>query len=172
VSLYQVDMGIAKGGFVHSEGLTRLGAVAKHVTRVILMSDSPTLIDLAGRLDQLFREHEVTNAAVAAAINTAAGQNVITPSYLSMLRRGQRTRISADKLGRLAAYFGVDLSYFTSPFALADLSQPVFTALADARVRTLAVTASGLSDASLVILVQTAARFKEAEAASQVEAEE
>jgi len=136
------------------------------------MSDSPTPNDFARRLDRLFRERELTNAAVASAINAAAGHKVITPSYLSMLRRGQRTRVSADKLGRIAAFFGVDLSYFTSPFAFEDLSQPVFTALADPRVRTLAVTASGLSDESLTILVQTAARFRAAEAATQVAAEE
>jgi transcriptional regulator with XRE-family HTH domain len=136
---------------------------------VIFMSDYAPVIDLAGRLDRLFREREVTNAAAADAINDAAGTKVITPSYLSMLRRGQRRRISADRLGRVAAFFGVDLSYFTSPFALEEASQSVFSALADPRVRTLAVIAAGLSDESLTILVQTASRFRAAEATDDLE---
>jgi transcriptional regulator with XRE-family HTH domain len=133
------------------------------------MSDYAPVIDLAGRLDRLFREREVTNAAAADAINAAAGTKAITKSYLSMLRRGQRHRISAEKLGRIAAYFGVDQSYFTSPFALEEPSQTVFTALADPRVRTLAVIAAGLSDESLAILVQTASRFRAAEDAERLE---
>jgi transcriptional regulator with XRE-family HTH domain len=133
------------------------------------MSDYPPVVDLAGRLDQLFRDREITNAEAAAGINAAAGAKVIAPSYLSMLRRGQRRQISAEKLGRIAAYFGVDMSYFTSPFALTNQSQAVFTALADPRVRTLVATAAGLSDESLNLLVQTAARFRMAEDAARAE---
>jgi transcriptional regulator with XRE-family HTH domain len=112
---------------------------------------------LADRLDRLFRtvhprdRGPFTPAEVAEAINTAAGQKVISSTYVWQLRTGRRDNPTQKHLSALAAFFGVSPIYFfddteTNRDALpADL----IAALNDDDVRDMALRAAGLSARSL-----------------------
>jgi transcriptional regulator with XRE-family HTH domain len=98
----------------------------------------------AGRGPYLLRE-------VADAINDEAGENVISPAYLSMLRSGQRTEPSHSRLAAIARFFGVDVDYFSDDSAADATDQQIefLSAMRDTGVRTVALRAQGLSEASL-----------------------
>jgi transcriptional regulator with XRE-family HTH domain len=112
---------------------------------------------IAERLDHLFATFKkpggrrYTMREVADAINDQAGQQVISVQYLSQLRRGERSVPSYEKLAAIAKFFGVDVLYFSDDLAASrtDEQMEVLQAMRDAGVRSVALRASGLSDASL-----------------------
>jgi ESX-1-secreted protein regulator len=121
------------------------------------MMDSPRRqADLiASRLDHLFRtvhpedRGPYTPAEVAAAVNEAAGENVISAVYIWQLRTGRRANPTYRHLIALAWFFAVSPTYFfpdTSPEAV---PPEVLLALRDDRVRDIVLRAAGLSDRSL-----------------------
>jgi hypothetical protein len=73
---------------------------------------------LANRLGHLFRtvhpkdRGPFTPAEVAGAINTAAGERVISSTYVWQLRTGRRDNPTQKHLSALAVFFGVSPMYF------------------------------------------------------------
>lgn len=112
---------------------------------------------IAARLDHLFAtvhpqgRGPYTLREVADAINTEAGSNLISVSYLSLLRTGQRSEPSASRLAAIARFFGVDVSYFTSDETAEETNQQlaVAEALRDAELLGITLRAAGLSERSL-----------------------
>jgi transcriptional regulator with XRE-family HTH domain len=112
---------------------------------------------IAERLDHLFgvmrgpHGRPYTMREVADGINEAAGEPVISVAYLSQLRLGHRKVPSYEKLQAIAKFFGVDVAYFSDDLAAeqADEQIEIVQALQDAGVRSLALRATGLSEASL-----------------------
>lgn len=111
----------------------------------------------AMRLDQLFRtvhpagRGSYTPAEVAAAINEAAGENVISSTYLWQLRTGRRDNPTYRHLLGIARFFGVSPRYFfpDEDASRGELPSDVVLALGDDDVREVALRAAGLSDRSL-----------------------
>jgi transcriptional regulator with XRE-family HTH domain len=111
----------------------------------------------AQRLDHLFRtvhpkdRGPYTPAEVADAINTAAGDRVVSATYLWLLRTGQRDNPTLRHLLALAKFFGVPPVYFLPDDTAEEKELPseVVAALTDDKVRDLALRAAGLSDRSL-----------------------
>lgn len=87
----------------------------------------------------------------ADAINAEAGASIISPAYLSQLRTGQRAEPSHSRLLAIARFFGVDASYFNEDGAAEETDRQLefLTAMRDAGVRSVALRAQGLSEASL-----------------------
>jgi transcriptional regulator with XRE-family HTH domain len=87
----------------------------------------------------------------ADAINAEAGTSIISPAYLSQLRTGQRAEPSHSRLLAIARFFGVDPSYFNEDGAAEETDRHLefLTAMRDAGVRSVALRAQGLSEASL-----------------------
>ena len=112
---------------------------------------------LAERLNQLFAtvhpagRKPYTLREVADAINAEAGSTIISVSYLSQLRAGQRTEPSHSRLVAIARFFGVDVDYFSGDVPAEDAGQQLefLTAMRDAGVRSIALRANGLSESSL-----------------------
>jgi transcriptional regulator with XRE-family HTH domain len=92
-----------------------------------------------------------TPAEVAAAINTAAGERVISSTYVWQLRTGRRDNPTHKHLSALAAFFGVSPMYFLDDAeASRDTIPPdLVAALKDDEIREMALRAAGLSDRSL-----------------------
>jgi transcriptional regulator with XRE-family HTH domain len=73
---------------------------------------------LADRLDYLFQtvhpedRGPYTPAEVAEAVNQAAGERVISSTYVWPLRTGRRDNPTQRHLSALAAFFGVSPMYF------------------------------------------------------------
>lgn len=90
----------------------------------------------------------------AALINEAAGEDVISHSYLGQLRNGKRDNPSMQQLAVLSAFYGVPVGYFFPDEASQRASREVELAgaIKDPDVRDLALSASGLSPASLKAL--------------------
>lgn len=112
---------------------------------------------LADRLDHLFRtvhpkdRGPFTHAEVAAAINAAAGGNIISATYVWQLRTGRRDNPTRRHLSGLAAFFGVSPVYFFDDTETSRDTVPaeLVTALKDDGVREVALRAAGLSDRAL-----------------------
>jgi transcriptional regulator with XRE-family HTH domain len=112
---------------------------------------------LADRLDHLFRtvhskdRGPFTPAEVADAINKAAGEKVISSTYVWQLRTGRRDNPTQKHLSALAAFFGVSPMYFFNDAEAARGAIPpeLTAALKDGEVREMALRAAGLSDRSL-----------------------
>jgi transcriptional regulator with XRE-family HTH domain len=112
---------------------------------------------LADRLDHLFRtvhpkdRGPYTHAEVAGAINAAAGDNVISATYVWQLRTGKRDNPTRRHLSALAAFFGVSPMYFFDDQEAGRDAVPaeLIAALKDDAVREVALRAAGLSDRSL-----------------------
>jgi ESX-1-secreted protein regulator len=112
---------------------------------------------LADRLDHLFRtvhpkdRGPFTPAEVAGAINKAAGERVISSTYIWQLRTGRRDNPTQKHLSSLAAFFGVSPIYFFGDTEAARGAIPpeLIAALTDGEVREMALRAAGLSDRSL-----------------------
>jgi transcriptional regulator with XRE-family HTH domain len=118
----------------------------------------PTVKGLfADRLDRLFRTVHPADrgpyipAEVAAAINEAAGENVISATYLWQLRTGRRDNPTYRHLLGIARFFGVSPRCFfpDEDASRGDLPSNVVLALSDDDVREVALRAAGLSDRSL-----------------------
>ena len=75
---------------------------------------------LAQRLNHLFAtvhpagRGPYTLREVADAINREAGETIISASYLSQLRAGQRSEPSHSRLLAIARFFCVDVDYFSA----------------------------------------------------------
>jgi transcriptional regulator with XRE-family HTH domain len=112
---------------------------------------------LADRLDHLFRtvhpkdRGPYTPAEVAEAINKAAGEKVISSTYVWQLRTGRRDNPTQKHLSALAAFFGVSPMYFFDDTeADRDAIPPeLIAALKDGELREMALRAAGLSSRSL-----------------------
>jgi transcriptional regulator with XRE-family HTH domain len=112
---------------------------------------------LADRLEHLFRvvhpkkRGPYTPAEVAAAINAAAGERVISSTYIWQLRTGRRDNPTQRHLSALAAFFGVSPLYFFDPVEADRTTVPpeLAVALGDDELRVLALRASGLSERAL-----------------------
>jgi transcriptional regulator with XRE-family HTH domain len=112
---------------------------------------------LAARLDHLFRtvhpkdRGPYTHAEVAAAINKAAGGQVIGATYVWQLRTGRRDNPTKKHLSALAAFFGVSPMYFFDDAEAGrdDAQAELITALKNDSVRDMALRAAGLSEHSL-----------------------
>ncbi len=121
--------------------------------------DNDTAADslIARRLDHLFAtvhppgRGPYTLREVADAINEAAGTQLISYTYLSQLRRGQRTEPSHSRLAAIARFFGVDVRYFSDEETArrTDDELEFLAAMRDSGVRAVAIRAAGLSDTSL-----------------------
>jgi transcriptional regulator with XRE-family HTH domain len=112
---------------------------------------------LAERLDHLFRvahpkdRGPYTPAEAADAINEAAGDKVVSGTYLWLLRTGQRDNPTMKHLIAIARFFGVPPTYFFPDDAMQQDALPagLAAALSDDKVREMALRAAGLSDRSL-----------------------
>jgi transcriptional regulator with XRE-family HTH domain len=113
---------------------------------------------IAARLEHLFAtvhpggRGPYTLREVADAINAEAGENLISPSYLSLLRKGLRTEPSASRLTAVARFFGVSVEYFTSDAVAeqTDRQLEAAEALRDSpELRGIMLRATGLSERSL-----------------------
>ena len=125
-----------------------------------MVGDSTRESVIAGRLDHLFAtvhpagRGPYTLREVADAINAEAGENIISAAYLSQLRTGQRAEPSHSRLSAIARFFGVEIDYFSSETAAgeADRQLEFLVAMRDAGVRSVALRAAGLSEASLAAI--------------------
>ena len=114
----------------------------------------------AERLDHLFRtvhpkdRGPYTPADVAEAINTEAGERVVSGTYLWLLRTGQRDNPTVKHLIAIARFFGVPPTYFFPDDTAEQDAVPaeVVAALRDDKVRDMALRAAGLSDRSLTAI--------------------
>jgi transcriptional regulator with XRE-family HTH domain len=112
---------------------------------------------LADRLDGLFRtvhpkdRGPYTPAEVAEAVNRAAGERVISSTYVWQLRTGRRDNPTQKHLSALAAFFGVSPLYFFEETEADRGAVPpeLVAALKDDDVRDMALRAAGLSERSL-----------------------
>jgi transcriptional regulator with XRE-family HTH domain len=115
---------------------------------------------IAQRLDHLFAivhppgRGPYTLREAADAINKAAGTTIISASYLSQLRKGQRTEPSHSRLTAIARFFGVDVRYFSDnqTAAQTDEQLELLAAMRDNGVRSVALRLNGLSAASLAAI--------------------
>jgi transcriptional regulator with XRE-family HTH domain len=91
----------------------------------------------AQRLDHLFRmvhpkdRGPYTPGEVAEAINTAAGDRVVSATYLWLLRTGQRDNPTLRHLLALARFFGVSPVYFLPDGSKQENELPTDTAVVD-----------------------------------------
>src|SRR5450631_3089451 len=112
---------------------------------------------LADRLDDLFQtvhpkdRGPYTPAEVAEAVNQAAGERVISSTYVWQLRTGRRDNPTQRHLSALATFFGVSPMYFFQQ-AEADrdaVPPELIAALRNEEVRDMALRTVGLSDRAL-----------------------
>ena len=112
---------------------------------------------LADRLDHLFRtvhprdRGPFTPAEIAEAINAAAGEKVISSTYVWQLRTGRRDNPTQKHLSALAAFFGVSPMYFFQDTEADRGAVPpeLVAALKNDDVRDMALRAAGLSERAL-----------------------
>jgi transcriptional regulator with XRE-family HTH domain len=130
---------------------------------------------IASRLDALFRgseprgRDEYSLRKVARAINEKAGEAVVSPSYLSLLRRGLRADPSYAKLAAVADFFGVPADYFLKDADTDTAEEPpapdpgLARALQDSRIAAIALRSDGLSEESLKVILQVIENARKAE---------
>lgn len=88
---------------------------------------------------------------VVRAINEKAGREVLSTSYLSRIRSGERPNPSHAVVAALADFFGVPLDYFADDHVAKRVNDQLelAKALQDSGVAAMATRAAGLSEASL-----------------------
>jgi transcriptional regulator with XRE-family HTH domain len=125
---------------------------------VAVIEESPSQGGLlADRVDYLFRtvhpkdRGPYTPAEVAEAINEAAGERVISSTYIWQLRTGRRDNPTQKHLSALASFFGVSPVYFFQQGeADRDAVPPeLIAALRNDEVRDMALRTVGLSGRAL-----------------------
>jgi transcriptional regulator with XRE-family HTH domain len=126
---------------------------------VVAVADEPDARRgrLADRLDRLFRtvhpkdRGPYTPGEVAGAVNQAAGERVISSTYVWQLRTGRRDNPTQKHLSALASFFGVSPMYFFEETEADRGTVPpeLIAALKDDDVRDMALRATGLSERSL-----------------------
>jgi transcriptional regulator with XRE-family HTH domain len=116
--------------------------------------------DLAQKIDHLLKTKHPENRGpysmreAASLINKAAGDEVISHSYLGQLRSGKRDNPTMRQLAVLSAWFGVDVGYFFPDEISHQSAQNVdlADAIKDPEVRDLALSAAGLPKVALKAL--------------------
>lgn len=116
----------------------------------------------AARLDLLFRggdpdgEDRYSLREVARVVNERAGERVLSPSYLSLLRRGMRTDPSLAVTKSIADFFGVSTDYFLdeTPAEASGAALRLARAVEDERIAAIALRSAGLSERSLNAILQ------------------
>jgi transcriptional regulator with XRE-family HTH domain len=120
---------------------------------------------IAQRLQRLWEIRPASLRDVADAITAETGREV-SAQYLSQLRNGQRTEPSYSIIAAIATYFGVTPDYFYAPEDTARRTEDelrLLHALRDAGVRTIALSADGLSPASLATITEVIRNFRASE---------
>ncbi|MFH8407834.1 helix-turn-helix domain-containing protein [Streptomyces sp. NPDC018019] len=127
---------------------------------------------LAAKLNYLF-EHTVlpdesppSNRQVAASINASAGEQIISHSYISLLRNGHRDNPTFRQLEALAEYFDVSPAFFHNDEITAQVVAGLkfLTSLHSGDVSALAprgVRADGLSAEMLAYVNEVMAEIKQ-----------
>jgi transcriptional regulator with XRE-family HTH domain len=126
---------------------------------------------IAERLNRLWdaRQPEgrpYTLREVADAVNKEAGHSLVSPQYLSVLRRGERSEPSFSILAALARFFGVTVDYFSAGEETAGHTEEelrLLQALSDNDVRHLALCAADLNESDLATVIGIIQRFRIAE---------
>ena len=126
---------------------------------------------IAERLNRLWDARQPegrpwTLREVADAVNTEAGYNLVSPQYLSVLRRGERTEPSFSILAALARFFGVSVEYFSDDEETARHSEAelrLLQALSDVGVRHLALCAADLNADDVATITGIIHRFRVAQ---------
>jgi transcriptional regulator with XRE-family HTH domain len=116
----------------------------------------------AKRLDRLFRtvhpkdRGPYTPAEAAEAINEAAGERVVSGTYLWLLRTGERDNPTMKHLIAIARFFGVPPTYFFPDDTMQQGAVPaeLTAALSNDKVREMALRAARLSDRSLKAITE------------------
>ncbi|MEY9942159.1 XRE family transcriptional regulator [Streptacidiphilus sp. MAP5-3] len=133
--------------------------------------DGPELGFFAERLNRLFKSVHPQDRApystpeAAKLINEAAGQSVISPTYLWQLRKGKRTDPTLSRVAAIARLFNVKLDYFNE----AKRQEPSRTELQLAQalqkqpIRELARQADGLSAVGVAALLDLARSLRRIE---------
>lgn len=112
---------------------------------------------IADRLNRLFAETVDADGRpyslrdVADGVNRTAGERLLSATYLSQLRLGQRTNPGHRRLRAIADFFGVDVHYFDDA-AMAQRTDEELELLGSMRnpvVRDIALRAQGLSESAL-----------------------
>jgi transcriptional regulator with XRE-family HTH domain len=110
----------------------------------------------AERLDLLFRtvypkdRGPYTPADAAEAINTEAGERIVSGTYLWLLRTGRRDNPTMKHLIAISRFFRVPPTYFFPEDTARDtMPAELMAALSDDNVREMTLRAAGLSDRSL-----------------------
>jgi len=127
---------------------------------------------LAEKLDRLFQtvhpaDGEYTHEEVASAIREAGGPT-ISATYLWQLRKGLRDNPTMRHLEALSEFFGVPPAYFFDDEVSAriDVELSLLASLRDAKVRQVALRASGLSAESIEAIVDMIERVRKLEGLS------
>ncbi|WP_405018122.1 helix-turn-helix domain-containing protein [Kitasatospora sp. NBC_00070] len=92
-----------------------------------------------------------SNPEVAKAINDAAGEQILSSTYLWQLKTGKRTDPTHSRLKAIADFFGVEVAYFYEDDAArrTDEQLSLAAALSNPLIRQMALSADGLSDGTL-----------------------
>jgi transcriptional regulator with XRE-family HTH domain len=125
-----------------------------------LPQDSGPQGRVAQALDYLFKtvhpkeRGSYSYKEAAALINEAAGEDVISHSYLWQLRTGKRDNPTLRQIAVMSAFFGVSPLYFFSDEAAQRAAPQIelANAIKDPDVRDLALSVAGLSQVSLKAL--------------------
>lgn len=126
----------------------------------------PTSKTFAERLDHLFlHEHPHTRGPfspreVADAINQAAGEAIISHSYIWQLRTGKKDNPTRTHIQALAAFFKVSPLYFFDDEDGEQAEPALKRALRDTEVRDTALLAAGLSQQTLQTIKDMLARAR------------
>ena len=136
--------------------------------------DAPTSV-IAQRLDHLLATAHPPGRGpyllreVADGVNAAAGEKIISVAYLSQLRRGDRTTPSFRILEAIAQWFGVPATYFAEDLTDKQAEQhlEVLRAMQDVAVRSVALSAAGLSEQSLAMVQALIATARQHEGLDQ-----
>lgn len=126
---------------------------------------------IAERLNRLWDARQPegrpwTLREVADAVNKEAGYNLVSPQYLSVLRRGERKEPSFSILAALARFFGVGVEYFSADEDTARHSEAelrLLQVLRDNGVRHLALCAADLNADDLATITGIIQRFRMAQ---------
>lgn len=125
-----------------------------------MTADAPAT--LAERIEQLFqtvhpgRAKPYSIREVADEINAAAGEQVISHSYLWALRKGRKTNPSMIQIAALAGFFGISPLYFFDAPGEDRLDPATRLALSDTAVREVILRAHGLPEPALRALTDMA----------------
>ena len=136
---------------MNEESLLRVLRRLQEGMAVMTNDGSPRNV-LAERLNHLFEtvHPPYTAREVADAINAQTGAKIISAAHLSQLQIGQGSDPSHSHLLAIACFFGVDIGYFRDEVADDEADRvALLSSVRDADVRSIALRAQGLSQASL-----------------------